>query len=769
MTSLSLTTETSPMNWLKRNWKKILIGFVILLVLAAAYIFYPVKQEDLTQLNLLAKNYNVKILRDTYGVPHIFGHTDEDAAYGLAYAHSEDDFLTIQQVLLAARGDLATVYGPDSAPADYLVEFLRVWDVVNAEYDKLSPGTRKIVEAYADGLNVYAVNHGDEVLPGLFPVTGKDIVAASVEKSPLFFGLDETIGHLFSDNPEPEPTPTKVSYNWLFGMQAFNTEPPTNIESLKYIFSLRLRDSVASIPQPTTQIEYNSNEFAIGPSRTSDGQTYLDVNSHQPYTGAVAWYEAHIHSDEGWDMVGGTFPASPVIIHGHNRDLGWAFTVNHPDLVDVYRLTINPENPNQYMFDGEWHELEVRDAKLTIKLIGNLKITVKRETLWSVYGPAVRTKNQTYAIRYGDIGTAGIWEQLYRMNKATDFKEWQDAMRLGQLPMFNAAYADKTGNIYYLYNGVIPIRDESYNWQDYLPGDTSKTLWTDYLPFDDLPQVLNPPSGFIQNANGTPFRTTLGAGNPDPNKYSPTLGIDTDISNRSLRMLELFGADESITPEEFVQYKFDMHYSKDSIVPRLVEMISNMQMPDPDSAIAQEVIRNWDMSTNLENTGAALMVYTLHALNEKYPGSIKLSKLGQGNVNEAMLMDAFTSAVKTLNDHFGRVDMPWGEVNRLIHGTTDLPIGGGPDILHATYGALQDDGRLKITDGDSYVLLVIWDKDGDVSSMSVHQFGSSTLHEDSPHYADQAPLLAQRQLKPVWFDEEDIRRNLEREYVPGEE
>jgi penicillin amidase/acyl-homoserine-lactone acylase len=753
------------MNWLKRNWKKILTGFAILLALVALYIFYPV-HEDLSYFADRANFYNVKILRDTYGVPHIFGHTDADAAYGLAYAHSEDDFLTIQQVLMAARGKLATVYGADSAPADYLVQFLRVWDVVDAEYEKLSPGTRKIVEAYADGLNVYAAHHPDEVLPGLFPVNGKDIVAASVEKSPLFFGLDETIGHLFGDNPEPDPTPTAVSYNWLFSMKPFATE---TTESFKNPFSMFSVRSVAQIPQPINNIEYNSNEFAIAPSRTSDGQTYLDVNSHQPYIGPVAWYEAHIHSDEGWDMVGGTFPASPVIIHGHNRNLGWAFTVNHPDLVDVYRLTINPENPNQYMFDGKWRDLEVRQAKLTVKLIGNLKITVKRETLWSVYGPALRNQGHTYAIRYGDIGTAGIWEQLYRMNKATNFQEWQDAMRLRQLPMFNAAYADKTGTIYYLYNGVIPIRDPNYDWTGYLPGDTSKTLWTDYIPFDDLPQVLNPPSGFIQNGNGTPFRTTLGAGNPDPSRYSPTLGIDTDISNRSLRMLELFGADDSITPEELVKYKFDMQYSKDSIVAQFVDMLSNAKMPTPETAKAQEIIRNWDMSTNPENPGAAVMVYTLNALKAKYPDAIQLSKLGQGNVNESMLMDAFTEAVTILNTKFGKLDMPWGDVNRLMRGSVDLPIGGGPDILHATYGALQDDGRLKITDGDSYVLLVIWDKDGTVHSMSVHQFGSATLHPESPHYADQSPLMANRQLKPVWFDEAEIRQHLEREYVPGEE
>jgi len=716
--------EISPMAWLKANWKKIIIGIVGFLAISAAYIFWPV-HEDLNYLKERASKYDVKILRDTYGVPHIFGHTDADAAYGLGYAHSEDDFLTIQQVLMAARGKLATVYGADSAPADYLVQFLRVWDVVDAEYEKLSPGTRAIAEAYADGLNVYAAHHPDEALHGLFPVTGKDIVAASVEKSPLFFGLDETIGHLFSEDPEPVPTPTEVTFN--------------------------------------------SNEFAIAPSRTSNGQTFLDVNSHQPYEGPVAWYEAHIHSDEGWDMVGGTFPASPLIIHGHNRDLGWAFTVNHPDLVDVYRLTINPENINQYKFDGDWKDLEVRQAKLVVKIIGNLKVTVNRETLWSVYGPVVRGKSQTYAIRYGDIGTAGIWEQLYRMNKATNFEEWQDAMRLMQLPMFNAAYADREGNIYYLYNGAIPIRNEKYDWSDYLPGDTSETLWTEYLPFDELPQVLNPPSGFIQNANGTPYRATLGAGNPDPSMFSPTLGIDTDISSRSLRMLELFGADESITPEEFVQYKFDMQYSKDSVVATFVEMLSNAKMPDADTARAQEVIRTWDMITDPDSTGAALMVYTLNALNGKYPGAIKLSKLGQGNVNASMLMDAFTEAVKTLMQHFGRVDVKWGDVNRLIRGSVDLPIGGGPDILHATYGEMQEDGRLKITDGDSYVLMVTWEKDGSVHSMSVHQFGAATIRTDSPHYADQAPLLAKRELKPVWFEEADIRQHLESEYIPGQE
>ncbi len=265
------------MNWLKRNWKKILTGIVIVLALAAAYIFWPIK-EDLSSLADRAANYDVTILRDTYGVPHVFGHTDADAAYGFGYAHSEDDFLTIQQVLLAARGDLATVYGPDSAPADYLVEFLRVWDVVDAEYEKLSPDTRKIVEAYADGLNVYAAHHPEEALPGLFPVNGKDIVAASVEKSPLFFGLDSTIGHLFSDDPEPVPTPTKVAYNWLYGMTAFNSNSapaavPGGGDAALSI--LNLKSSVAKIPQPKQKS--NTTRTAL-PSAPAAHQTAVPIS-----------------------------------------------------------------------------------------------------------------------------------------------------------------------------------------------------------------------------------------------------------------------------------------------------------------------------------------------------------------------------------------------------------------------------------------------------------------------------------------------------------
>jgi len=307
-----------------KPWQRVALLTMLLLSGAFAFIFWPQKQ-DLKALAVSATQYDVRILRDTWGVPHIFGVTDADAAYGLAYAHAEDDFLTIQQVLAAARGQLASLYGAKAAPNDYMVHLLRIWEVVHANYEKLHSETRAIVEAYADGLNHYAALHAHDALPGLFPVTGKDVIAGSVHKSPLFFGLEKTLAKLFEK------------------------ERP----------SLR-----AEAKGPREEISFGSNTFAVSPKRSAHGETFLAVNSHQPWTGPVAWYEAHVHSGQGWDAVGAIFPGAPCIIHGHNRRLGWAFTVNTPDLVDVYILQINPNNPMQYRFDGKWLDLEVCEAPI---------------------------------------------------------------------------------------------------------------------------------------------------------------------------------------------------------------------------------------------------------------------------------------------------------------------------------------------------------------------------------------------------------------------
>ncbi|MFQ6113584.1 MAG: acylase [bacterium] len=709
--------------------KFVALGFGMLGVMVAAYFEL---QPDIVQINNLPDDwsaYHARILRDTWGVPHIFGATDADVAYGLSYAHAEDDFATIQRTLLAARGRLAAVFGREAVPNDYMVQLLRIWDVVNAKYEsELSPDTRAVCEGYAAGLNHYAALHPREALPELFPISGKDIVAGFVHKVPLFFGLHKSLQQLF----EPERK------------RAVSSEPTANNLQFQWYWNL----------------PYGSNAFSVAPTRSAEGKTLLAVNSHQPWEGPLAWYEVHLHSEEGWDMVGGVFPGTPIVLHGHNRYLGWAHTVNKPDLVDVYVLEINPENPNQYRFDGGWRELEVRTVPIKVKILGPISWTFYRDVLWSVYGPVVRRPHGTYAVRYVGYGEVRQVEQWYRMNKARNFEEWQEAMRLRAIPMFNCVYADAEGNIYYLYNALLPIRAEDYDWSQYLPGNTSKTLWSEYLPFEQLPQVENPTSGFVQNCNSSPFQTTTGLENPKVEDYSPTFGIETYMTNRALRALELFGADDSITQEEFYDYKYDVTYSTESEVAMYVQKIVNA--PLPDAPIAQEavqVLQTWDMRTNPENRGAALAVLTLQPF----------LRFKVHNTDTPTLMAALVEKAQQLKRAYGRIDILWEKVNRLIRGKVDLGLGGGPDVLHAVYGENISGSRLKGIAGDSYVLLVSWDASGRVSSRSIHQYGSATLDENSPHYADQALLFVENKMKPVWLDQADILAHLEREYRPGGE
>ena len=671
--------------------------------------------------------YEVKILRDEFGVPHLYGQTDADVAYGLAYAHCEDDFDTIQKTLILARGKLAAVEGQEAAPFDYLVKLFRFQELVAANYEaQLAPETRAICDAYADGFNHYAALNPDQVLmPSLLPATGRDVVTGFVLKTPMFFGMEREVERLF--RPERQREVSKKQTARAGGFL-------------------------------TKGLPIGSNTFSVAPGRTPDGKTHLAVNSHQPLTGPVAWYEARMKSGEGMDIVGGVFPGTPIILHGHNRDLGWAHTVNMPDLVDIYVLEMNPENPDQYRFDGEWRDLETGRVGITVRLWGNLKWTVRREVLYSVHGPVVRQPHGVYAIRYAGYGDIRQVEQWYRMGKAQNIDEFEEALRIRAIPSFNVGYADKAGNIWYLYNALLPMRQEGYDWRQYLPGDTSETLWSEYLPFEKLPQVRNPASGFVQNCNSTPYRTTIGPENPRPEDYSPAFGIEEDMTNRALRALELFGNDDAITEEAFYAYKYDWKYSTESHAAKLRDKIlTELETEDPIVIEALDILRNWDLSADPENTGTAVAILAMEPV-------VRAELFGRPAPD---LVELFQEKARALQETFGRMDVPWKEVNRLVRGELSLGMGGGPDVLHAVYGDWKGT-HLEAVAGDCYILMVTWDPDGGVRSRSIHQFGSATLDESSPHYADQAPLFAARETKPVRLDEEDLRQHLSAEYRPGE-
>jgi len=659
-----------------------------------------------------AARYRVHIVRDTWGVPHVFGHTDADVAFGLGFAHSEDDFATIQDVVLATRGTLAAEKGMDAATTDYLVHLLRVWETVDARYEKdLPPDLRAVIEAYADGVNYYASLHPDRVAPGLLPLTGKDVVAGFVFKTPFFYGLDRTLKDIASPPADP-------------------AKPPVG-----------------------------SNGAAVAPSRAADGETRLLVNSHQPYAGPVAWYEVVLQSDEGWHVAGGLFPGSPFMLHGFNAHLGWANTVNNPDLADVYRLTMNPANGNQYRLDGAWRDLKVEDAAITVKLLGPIEWTFHRPVYFAAQGPVLKTDHGVFAVRYAGMGEVRQVLQYYRLNKAGNRDQWLAAMRLQALPSINYIYADEKGNIGYVYNGEFPVRKPGFDWKGVLPGDRSDLIWHSYLPFERVPQIWNPKSGFVFNSNNTPFRATAREDNLIPEAFAPEMGIQTDMTNRAYRAEETFGADNSIAAAEFRKYKFDLAYSAHSdIAHEIAEVLAVDPHGDAELAREQEVLRHWNRVTDIHNRDAALPIEM----------ALKVAPDEDGGPRKMKPIDPLKLAADDLKRHFGRIDPEWGQVNRMRRGKLDLPIDGGPDVYRAVYGKEQDDGTFTAVGGDTLILFVTWDRNGQVSAQSIHQFGSATLDENSRHYADQTPLFVAMKTKPVWFTRDELKGHIEEDYRPGQ-
>ena len=674
-----------------------------------------------------AAEYDATIKRDEWGVPHIFGKRNADAAFSIGYAHSEDDFATIQEVLIATRGHLAAVKGERAAVTDYLVNLMGVWETVDKRYESdLSPEVREVIEAYSDGVNYYAALHPEEVLPGTLPVTGKDIAAGFIFKTPFFYGLDKVLLSVFEGKIGGETGLSKE------GANAF-------LPSKK--------------PYPI-----GSNGVAVSPARSADGATRLLVNSHQPFSGPVAWYEAVIESEEGWHVAGGFFPGSPFMLHGHNATLGWANTVNEPDLVDVYRLTINPDDEDQYLLDGEWRDFEKKTATIRVDLWGPFWWTVEREVLRSEHGPVLRTPNGTFAIRYAGMGEVRQVEQYFALDKATNFAEWLEAMKMQALPSINYIYADQQGNIAYVYNAQFPDRKEGPDWSSVLPGDDSSLIWKGYVPFEVVPKLVNPNSGLVFNANNTPFRATAGNDNLDPNNFPATLGVQTNMTNRAMRLEETYGEDSSITQHEFHAYKYDLRYSQKSEMAKIISRLVAVKSDDKEVEEAQEILQSWDYNTDVRSRGAALAVLTAEPV----------VSAGIRGETPPDAMKKLRDAIERLHTHFGRLDPEWGEVNRFRRGNLDLPVDGGPDILRAIYGTREADGTLTAHGGDTLIMFVEWDRNGKLSSESVHPFGSATLDTSSPHYADQSPLFVGMKTKPVWFTREELEGHVEESYRPGE-
>lgn len=659
---------------------------------------------------------NIDIVRDAYGVPHIFAKTDAEVAYGLAYAHAEDDFKTIQQAYLAGNALLSNAIGNKGLPADFVAQFIGSQEIVNQQYaTAISPAYKKVISGYAQGLNRYAATHPEEVLvKALFPIGPKQMLRYAQLQLFISSGGDRAIEKIVG-----------------------------NRASLK-----------STQPQ-------GSNTFGFNSQKTKDGATYLAINTHQPLDGPVSWYEAHLCSEEGTNILGALFAGSPNILIGANEYLAWAHTVNNPDKTDIFALEMHPKKKLSYRVDDTYLTLKPKKARLRVKILG-IPFTIQRKYYESIFGPTLKNKSGFYAVRTPALFDIRGLEQWWRMNKAKSFTEFYEVLKMKAIPGYNIGYADRNDTIFYISNGLIPKRTEGYDWKNTVPGNTRKTLWTETYDIDELPQVIQPQSGYFYNANHSPFLSSAQKDNPDISQFSKDMGFEEFDNNRSYRLKELIDQYESLDFTDFKRIKYDRQFPKPfqftfMNIEKLYEIEPN-RYPDLTDLIHR--IQSWDRKTNTNSLGAgsfAIFYYLATMRARSLPGDRIFPA--------TILLDVLEETKNYMNKYFGSTEVTLGDFQKLVRGNKEIGIWGMPDVLTAMYGSRYKEGKIQVTAGESYIELVKFTDQGPEIE-SVISYGSSD-HPHSPHYNDQMELYAKFQTKKMTLNKAEVYKNAKKIYHPN--
>ncbi len=680
-----------------------------------------------TSLSLFAKTTtrdyasNVTIARDKWGVPHIYGKTDPDVAYGLAWAHAEDDFKTIEETVLMTKGMNGLINGKDGATTDFFVHAMGINKLVDSKYETdITPEFKRYLDGYAAGLNAFVAAHPKQVrIKKAFPVTGKDMIKGYTLRMILISNAHGKVKDIVKgefDIPEAK----------------------------------------------------GSNAFALTAPKTTNGNTMLCVNPHVPFEGAFSWYEAHLKSDEGLDIMGALFPGGVTIFLGTNQNLGWAHTWNGLFLTDVYYLKMNPNKKNQYWYNGQWEELELAKAKLVVKLKKFLpRIPVGKKIYWSKFGPTFESPNgDFYSIRFASNMDIRAAEQWYRMNKASNKEEFMNAVKMNALCRFHIIYADKAGNVSFFDNGMIPMRDNSLDWTLPLRGDTSLYLWKTWYPTDSLPQVHNPSCGWVYNTNNSTYDATCSEENIPVGTFSKNMGFRTGNNNRADRFKALMQQYTKVSFEDMKLIKFDNSYPANSEFVKSVLSQLNADFGKPELNALRDRMLNWNLAATPDNEDAVLFLVAIEYIFKKkdyddnqFRGGIEIGK--------ELMSEALAYAHTNLTTHFGSTKVPLKDVQRIKRGIVDVPMPGFPDAIAANYSKQnKENGKYYGYIGDSYTMLVEYGPNGPVRIETLSPYGSSAM-PDSPHYTDQLPLFSKQQTKVMTLDWEQIKKDAERIYQPG--
>ena len=684
--------------------------------------------EEIARWERMAED--VTIHRDSWGVPHIFGPTDASVMFGAAFARAEDQLLEDEPFFLAALGRAAELQGESAFAADRLRRAFRPEDLARRELRESPPVIRAMAEAYADGVN-------------------------------YFLYLNPDIRWDVLERFEPW---------WVFAFHRL--DPNTQLAGLA--------EALPFQPPPAGPAR-GSNAWAVGPMKTANGTTMLFANPHMAFN---VPYEFHLRSDEGLEVSGITgymIVGLPII--GRNERLGWTHTVNYADVIDVFELSFDdPDDPLAYRYGDGYRLAEEWTETIAVRTPDGVE---ERETTLrsSHHGPVVERGGRHFALRRSNHDTGSMFPQYYAMARARNVREFREALALNRLPYHNVIYADADGNIMYVYGGAHPRRTPGANREAPLDGSDPSLDWQGYHTLDEVPVVLNPPSGWIQNANSSPFFATADGENLDPASYpdymvreARVLGllsplVDADGNGlRARQSRRLLAAENDITFERWAEMAMDRQLlAADEELPGLIAAWEGLEEGERRAALESPIaeLADWDRVGTAESVPTTLFVLWREAMfAPPAPAAQGLERLER--------------VIRDLTDEHGTWRVAWGDINRhqrpltrdglsYDDGRPSLPLGGANanlvgSIFTAT-SSVPDGQRLRYgTFGNTYV--AVWEFGGEGRSRSVVPYGQSA-DPASPHFFDQAQLFVDGRFKPAWLAPDDVVADARRTYRPG--
>ncbi|EAR16313.1 acylase [Robiginitalea biformata] len=655
-----------------------------------------------------------RIVWDTYGVPHIYASNQEDLFFMQGWAQMHNHANHILKLYGTSRGRGAEYWGPSKLADDQLIRTMG-FDVLAEEWaDSQDPELREIYAAFVRGMNAYAEAHPEAIQPEnreVLPITPKDV----------------------------------------------------NMHSMYVVFTRFIGGS--DLGRVQRWPDMGSNTYAVGPSRSASGNAMLVQNPHLPWFGEFLFFESNLIL-EGRRMYGTTLVGFPGIAIGFNENLGWSHTDNTIDNSDLYEVELTEGG---YLLDGEPTPFQESATTIRVRQEDGSLSDVELPLFRTEHGPVVkRGDDKALTIRMVGMDRPNMFLQWWRMINSSNLEEFENALQMAQIPFWNVMYADRFGDIFYLFNGLVPQRgqDAWAYWDRVVPGGKSADIWTEVHPYEDLPKVKNPANGWLQNANDPPWTSTIPMTlNPDdyPGYMAPRY-----MPFRPQRSARMLLEDESVTFEELQEYKLSTRLEfADRILDDLARAVDSLGSDG--ARAAMDHLEAWDRTADAESTGTLLFFNWAQKFGP-YRGSNYAvawdeeapTTTPDGLADPARAVQLLEASAEEITGKYGTLEVPWGDYYRINYNGKDLPANGTDGslgVFRVAWPGSGDEDHLYVGGGDSWVGVIEFADS--VRAKVLLSYGNAT-QPGSPHFGDQLELFSRKEFRDAWFTDSAIESNTAR-------